>query len=72
MACGQRDPVLGPPVMEVLAQVWKNGCYYAEIEELGHFIQEWGDRVAKLAIEIFERQGRVRGVRKVGSRQAVL
>jgi haloalkane dehalogenase len=72
MACGQRDPVLGPPVMEVLAQVWKNGCYYAEIEEAGHFVQEWGDRVAKLAIEVFERQGRVKGVRKVGSQQAVL
>ncbi|KAJ9629348.1 hypothetical protein H2203_001721 [Taxawa tesnikishii (nom. ined.)] len=35
MACGMRDPVLGPSVMRNLARVWKNGCYFAEIEGLG-------------------------------------
>jgi haloalkane dehalogenase len=72
MACGQKDPVLGGPVMEALAQVWKNGCYYAEIEEAGHFVQEWGDRVAKLAIEVFERGERVNGVHKMKPQNSVL
>src|SRR5271170_3557748 len=36
MACGMRDPVLGPPVIERMAKTWKNGCYYAEINEAEH------------------------------------
>jgi haloalkane dehalogenase len=67
MACGMRDPVLGPRVMERLAEVWKNGCYYAEIQEGGHFLQEWGGEVAKLAIQVFEAKGdvNVEGVKRV-------
>lgn len=67
MACGMQDPVLGPRVMERLAEVWKNGCYYADIQEGGHFLQEWGDEVAKLAIQVFEAKGEVNveGVKRV-------
>ena len=72
MACGQKDPVLGPPVMQGLAQMWKNGCYYAEIEEGGHFLQEWGDKVARLAIQVFEKKEPVEGVRKVSPVKASL
>ena len=74
MACGMRDPVLGPKVMEGLARVWKNGCYYAEVQEGGHFLQEWGEEVAKLAIRVFEGKGavEVEGVKRVGPGKASL
>lgn len=67
MACGMQDPVLGPVVMENLAKIWKNGCYYAEIPKGGHFLQEWGEQVAKLAIRVFEAKGavEVEGVKRV-------
>lgn len=65
MACGQRDIVLGPPVMKALSAMWKNGCYYAEIKDAGHFVQEWGDEVARLAIQVFEKKCAVEGVRKI-------
>jgi len=65
MACGMKDPVLGPPVMERLAKVWKHGCYYAEIKDAGHFVQEHGEEVARLAIEVFEKDGKAEGVRRV-------
>ena len=69
VACGMRDVVLGPEVMGPLARMWRGGCYYAEIGEAGHFVQEWGVKVARLAIGVFEGgaagAGRVDGVRKV-------
>ena len=61
MACEMKDPVLGPPVMESLARVWKNGCFYTEIADAGHFVQEWGDHVARLAIATFEKGDVVEG-----------
>ena len=64
VACGMQDPILGPH-MKSLARVFKHGCYYAEIEEASHFVQEWGDRVAKLAIQVFEKQGDVAGVQRI-------
>lgn len=54
VACGMKDPVLGPPVMEAMARIWGNGCVYAQIPDAGHFVQEWGDQVAKMAIYSFE------------------
>jgi len=72
VACGVRDPVLGPPVMEKLAYLWKNGCYYTEIEEAGHFTQEWGAQVAQLATDVFERGGAVEKVREVRPGEAHL
>jgi haloalkane dehalogenase len=65
VAVGIQDPVLGPPVIRKLARMWKNGCYYAEIDEAGHFVEEWGEEAARLAIEVFEKQGKIDGVRMV-------
>jgi haloalkane dehalogenase len=67
MAVGMKDPVLGPQVMEKLARLFRNGCYYHEVSEGGHFTQEWGGEIARLAIEVFEGKGVVEGtaVRKV-------
>ena len=64
VACGIQDPLLGPH-MKALARMWKHGCYYAEIEEASHFVQEWGDKVARLAIEVFEKQSKVAGVQRL-------
>jgi hypothetical protein len=60
--------------MERLAEVWKHGCYYAEIQEGGHFLQEWGNKVAKLAIQVFEANGNanVEGVKRVWPGKASL
>ena len=67
MAVGMKDPVLGPPVMKKLAKVWKNGCYYYEVTEGGHFTQEWGSEIASLAIDVFEKKGTIesRAVRRI-------
>jgi haloalkane dehalogenase len=65
MACGMKDPVLGSPVMKNLSKIWNNGCHYTEIDEGGHFLQEWGGKVARLAIQVFEKQRHVPGVVKV-------
>lgn len=72
MAWGMKDPVFNSPVRKSLSKAWKNGCYYAEIADAGHFVQEWGDEVAKMAIEVFENQGRAQGVKKIESNQANL
>ena len=64
VACGMQDPILGPH-MKSLASVFKNGCYYAEIEEASHFVQEWGEEVAKLAIRIFGNHANINGVQKI-------
>lgn len=53
MAVGAKDPVLGVPVM---AQLRNNirGCPEPMIlEEAGHFVQEWGDEVARAALSHF-------------------
>ncbi|MGH7288425.1 MAG: alpha/beta fold hydrolase, partial [Myxococcota bacterium] len=50
MAIGLRDPVLGKPVMEELRRTIR-GCPPAlELPEAGHFVQEWGERVAHAAL----------------------
>ncbi|TKA51656.1 hypothetical protein B0A55_13440 [Friedmanniomyces simplex] len=64
VACGMQDAILGPH-MKSLARVFRNGCYYAEIEDASHFVQEWGDQVAKLAIEVFETYGNIAGVQEI-------
>lgn len=72
MAVGMKDPVLGAPAMRKLAKMWKNGCYYVEIEEAGHFVQELGGKVARLAIELFKKRGKVEGVRRIEPRKSSL
>jgi haloalkane dehalogenase len=53
MAIGLRDPVLGKDVMEELRATIR-GCPPAlELAEAGHFVQEWGDVVAKAALASF-------------------
>ena len=55
MAVGAKDPVLGPPVMNVL-RGWIRGCPEpVVIENGGHFLQEWGAEVAAKALDAFER-----------------
>lgn len=54
MAIGDADPVLGPAVMEKLRSMIK-GCPSAMIVEGGgHFVQEWGESIARAALESFE------------------
>jgi hypothetical protein len=61
MAIGLRDPVLGKPVMEELRGVIR-GCPPAlEVAEAGHFVQEWGDPIARRALEAFGIAGAKRG-----------
>jgi haloalkane dehalogenase/tRNA(adenine34) deaminase len=51
MAVGARDPVLGPPVMQALRRLIR-GCPEPWIHpEGGHFLQEWGDEVAREALK---------------------
>lgn len=53
MAIGMQDFVLGKDVMDELRTVIK-GCPPAfEIEDAGHFVQEWGDEVAREALKSF-------------------
>ncbi|MFT4768607.1 MAG: haloalkane dehalogenase [Glaciecola sp.] len=56
MAIGDADPVLGPAVMENLRRLIK-GCPPAMmVEGGGHFVQEWGDPIARAALESFGAQ----------------
>ena len=53
MAIGLRDPVLGKPVMEELRATIR-GCPPAlDIPEAGHFVQEWGEPIARAALASF-------------------
>jgi pimeloyl-ACP methyl ester carboxylesterase len=54
MAVGMQDPVLGPPVMRALQQEIR-GCPKAyEIVDAGHFVQEWGEEVARKALKAWD------------------
>ena len=51
MAIGAKDPVLGPPVMHALRKIIRN-CPDPWIHaEGGHFLQEWGEDVAREALK---------------------
>jgi haloalkane dehalogenase len=50
MAIGMTDPVLGPPVMRALHRDIRDCPAPVEFAEAGHFVQEWGDKVAPTAI----------------------
>jgi len=47
MAVGVKDPVLGLPVMRELRRFIKNCPEPYLVEHGGHFLQEWGEEVAK-------------------------
>ncbi|HTN27190.1 MAG TPA: haloalkane dehalogenase [Burkholderiales bacterium] len=50
MAIGANDPVLGPPVMNALRKLIRNCPEPYVHAEGGHFLQEWGDEVARAAL----------------------
>lgn len=51
MAVGMKDPVLGPPVMAKLRQTIRGCPAPFEVPEGGHFVQEWGDVIARAAVQ---------------------
>lgn len=53
MAIGMQDPVLGPPAMHFLRSMIKDCPEPMEIADAGHFVQEWGEPIAKAALEKF-------------------
>ncbi len=53
MAIGMRDPVLGPPVMRALAARIRDCREPMEVADGGHFVQEWGEPIARAAMEAF-------------------
>jgi len=53
MAIGMADPVLGGPVMEGLRATIKGCPEPMLIEEGGHFVQEWGEPIARAALKAF-------------------
>lgn len=54
MAVGMQDPVLGLSVMRNLRTIIPRCPKPLIIKEAGHFVQEWGDIVAKKALEAFD------------------
>ena len=54
MAVGQQDPVLGGPVMERLKADIRGSSDLMVIPDGGHFLQEWGEPIAKAALEYFD------------------
>lgn len=53
MAIGMRDGVLGPPVMKELRELIRGCPEPMEIAEAGHFVQEFGEPIARAALERF-------------------
>ena len=53
MAIGAADPVLGEPVMLQLRGTIRGCPPPLVLADAGHFVQEWGDRVASAALEAF-------------------
>ena len=53
MAIGMRDPVLGAPVMRALQKVIRGCPAPYEHAEAGHFVQEWGEDIARRALDAF-------------------
>ena len=54
MAIGMMDPVLGAPVMERVHAVIRGCPEPMRIEDAGHFVQEWGEPVARAALEAWD------------------
>lgn len=53
MAIGMADPVLGPPAMMGLHKLIRNCPPPMEVEGGGHFVQEWGEPIARAALASF-------------------
>lgn len=54
MAVGMKDPVLGPPVMQALQNDIRHCPEAYEHSEAGHFVQEWGEEIARKALAAFD------------------
>ncbi|MFW9823126.1 MAG: haloalkane dehalogenase, partial [Candidatus Thorarchaeota archaeon] len=54
MAIGMADPVLGPPMMEILRGMIPRVPPPMEIKDASHFVQEWGEGIAKEALKAFK------------------
>ena len=57
MAIGMRDPVLGKEPMEQLRSVIRNCPPPLEVEQAGHFVQEYGKEIAQKALIRFQLTG---------------
>lgn len=53
MAVGAADPVLGPAVMEKLRAIIRGCPEPMMIADGGHFVQEWGEPIARAALAAF-------------------
>jgi haloalkane dehalogenase len=53
MAIGDADPVLGPPAMHALRRVIRGCPEPMMIAGGGHFVQEWGEPIARAALKSF-------------------
>jgi pimeloyl-ACP methyl ester carboxylesterase len=53
MAVGMKDPVLGPPVMAELRRIIRGCPAPLEIADGGHFVQEWGEEIARATVTAF-------------------
>jgi len=53
MAVGMQDPILGPPAMKYLREQIRHCPPPMEVAEAGHFVQEWGEKIAERALEVF-------------------
>jgi haloalkane dehalogenase/tRNA(adenine34) deaminase len=53
MAIGMKDKMLGPDIMHFMSDVIKGCPKPLEVENAGHFVQEFGDLVAKEALKKF-------------------
>ena len=51
MAIGMQDPVLGPPTMRALHAHIRHCPPPLEIADGGHFLQEWGEAIARSAVD---------------------
>lgn len=53
MAIGMQDPVLGEPVMRALQRMIRHCPEPLIVAEAGHFVQEWGEPIARAALAQF-------------------
>ncbi|MDG4553842.1 MAG: hypothetical protein P9E24_06295 [Candidatus Competibacter sp.] len=58
MAIGVQDPILGPDVMRQVRKLIKDCPPPLEVQEAGHFVQEWGEGVAAKALDVFKQTSR--------------
>ena len=52
MAVGMKDPVLGPPVMANVRRLIRDCPAPLEVADGGHFLQEWGEPIAREALKV--------------------